>query len=391
MAPTRQTILQIIPQLDTGGAELSTIEIAAAVTQAGGRALVLSQGGRMEDRLAAAGGELIRFSAATKNPARIIWNASRIAALIAKESVDIIHARSRAPAWSALMAARRAGIPFVTTYHGAYNEEGRLKKLYNSVMVRSDRVIANSGYTRDLIISRYGTPAEKVRVVYRGVDCVAYDPAAIDSSRTDALRKAWHVPANAPIILQPARLTSWKGQEVLIAAADKLEREGRLGEAHIVLAGDAQGRSGYEALLMSQVATAGLEDRVHIVGHVDDMPAAYACALVTVVASVEPEAFGRTAAEAQAMGCPVIATAIGAPQETVMAAPRVGLDERTGWLVPPGDAGAMAEALGECLAFTPDQRDTMGQRARSHVLTSFTLEAMKQQTMAVYDELSVKR
>lgn len=391
MAPNRQTILQIIPQLDTGGAELSTIEIAAAVTEAGGRAIVLSQGGRMEDRLAAAGGELIRFPAATKNPARIIWNASRIASLIAREGVDIIHARSRAPAWSALMAAKRAGIPFVTTYHGAYNEKGRLKKLYNSVMVKSDRVIANSGYTRDLIVARYGTPADKVRVVYRGVDAAAFDPAAVDPARTEALRKAWHVPDDAPIILQPARLTSWKGQEVLIAAADKLEREGRLGAAHIVLAGDAQGRSGYEALLMSQVATAGLEDRVHIVGHVEDMPAAYACAHVTVVASVEPEAFGRTAAEAQAMGCPVIATAIGAPQETVKAAPRVGLEERTGWLVAPGDAGAMAEALGECLEFSGEQRGAMGQRARAHVLNSFTLEAMKQQTMAVYAELAERR
>ena len=159
MAATRPTILQIIPELDTGGAELSTVEIAQAIVEAGGRALVLSQGGRLVEDLARVGGELMLFPAATKNPVRIARNGYEIARIIKRENVDLIHARSRAPAWSALIAARRTGIPFVTTYHGAYGEKGRLKKLYNSVMARSDLIIANSHYTAGLVASRYRTPS----------------------------------------------------------------------------------------------------------------------------------------------------------------------------------------------------------------------------------------
>ena len=379
------TILQIIPQLETGGAELSTIEIAEAVVRAGGKAIVLSQGGRMAPRLAEVGAEFIPFAAATKNPARIIWNAKLILNLATARGVSLIHARSRAPAWSALIAARGLHLPFVTTYHGAYNEKSRIKNLYNSVMARSDVVIANSRYTADLVASRYHTLPERLRIIYRGVDAPRYDPAAVSTERIAALRAKWGIAPATRIVLHAARLTTWKGQGDLISTAARMRA--RLGDVVFILAGDAQGRDAYRAGLERQISENGLQGIVHLVGHVDDMPAAFAASHVAFVASIEPEAFGRAAAEAQAIGCPVISTNIGAPPETVMAPPRVTADQRTGWLVPPGDLAAYERALDEALALTPSQRDEIGARARAHVLANFTTEMMQRQTLGVYDQL----
>lgn len=381
------TILQIIPELDTGGAELSTVEIADAIVRAGGRALVLSEGGRLASRIAAAGGEFVPFAAATKNPVRILWNASKIRRMIEREGVDLVHARSRAPAWSALIAARRAGKPFVTTYHGAYNEKTRLKRAYNAVMAEGDTVIANSRYTKQLIIDRYGTPEDRIRVVYRGIDGETFDPETVSAERKAELLVRWNATPDTRIILQPARLTAWKGQSTLIEAARRLHAEGRLGNALVVLAGDAQGREAYRRRLEEEIRAAGLEGRVTLPGHVDDIPAALAVSHLAIVASIEPEAFGRVATEAQAMGCPVIATDIGAPPETVAAAPNVGPEEVTGWLVPPGNPERLAEAMGEALSLSPEARRAQGDRARARVLTNFSLTTMRLDTLDVYDRL----
>lgn len=387
MTNASPTIIQIIPDLDTGGAELSAIEIAGAITQAGGRAIVLSRGGRLEADLKAAGGEFVRFPAATKNPAKIISNAFAIARLISREGAAIVHARSRAPAWSALIAARRTGIPFVTTYHGAYNEKGSLKRLYNSVMARSDVIIANSHYTSRLVQDRYSTPDERIRVIHRGVDMEKFDPAIIPADRIQQLRDGWGLKAGERAVLHPARLTTWKGQGTVISAAGLLKAQGRLDGIVVILAGDAQGREAYADGLREQIASAGLSEHVRLVGHVADMPAAFAASSAAIVASIEPEAFGRTATEAQAMGCPVIATNIGAPPETVLAEPAVSIDSATGWLVAPGDAGALADALGQLLALPAENVLEMGQRARRRVAENFSLEAMKKQTLNVYDGL----
>lgn len=391
VAERAPTILQIIPELDTGGAELSTLEIAEAIIAAGGRAIVLTEGGRMLDRLKALGADVRLFPAATKNPLRLLWNAKRIAALVRQENVALIHARSRAPAWSALWAARWTRRPFLTTYHGAYAEKSAAKRFYNSVMARGDLVIANSEYTRDLVMGRYGTPESRMRVVHRGVDGSVFDPDAIAPGRVDRLRETWGLTANERIILQAARLTTWKGQGTLVAAARHLKEQGRPLDAVIVLAGDAQGREGYEAGLQDAIRSAGLQDTIRLVGHVDDMPAAFRAAHVAVVASIEPEAFGRTAVESQALGCPVIATRIGAPQETVRAAPAFGPDTRTGWLVPPGDAPALAIALEEALNLDPEARQALGRRARAHACGAFSLHQMRRKTLAVYDELLATR
>jgi glycosyltransferase involved in cell wall biosynthesis len=390
VADGRTTVLQIIPELDAGGAEQSVVEIVAALVKAGARALVLAEpGGRLEPAVTAAGGEVHPFPAATKNPVRILANSLALARLASREGVQLIHARSRAPAWSALMAARGLGIPFVTTYHGAYSEPNAAKRTYNSVMARGDIVIANSRYTADLISSRYATYPERIRVVHRGVDTAAFDPKAIDLERVSALRARWNVPPGQPIILQAARLTRWKGQLALLDAVGRLRSRGALRNAVLVLAGDAQGRDSYVDELRSKIAELGLGAHVRLPGHVpvSDMPIAYALASATVVASIEPEAFGRTAIEAAALGCPVIATDIGAPLETVLAQPDVSFVQRTGWLVPPDDAEALAAALAEALALSGSERQDLAAAARRHVLAHFTTEVMQSRTLAVYDLL----
>jgi glycosyltransferase involved in cell wall biosynthesis len=383
----RPTILQIVPQLDAGGAELSAVEMAEAVVRAGGRALVLSEPGRLTPRLNAVGGEAIAFPAATKNPLKLLANARAIRRMVAAQGVDLIHARSRAPAWSALQAARRAAVPFVTTYHGAYGETNMLKKLYNGVMARGDVVIANSRYTADLIAARYATPRQRLEVIPRGVDTGAFDPQSIAPDRVAALRRRWGVALDQRIILQAARLTRWKGQGVLIDAVAQLQKRGALQGAVAILAGDAQGRDGYVKELQAQIDSLGLREHVRLVGHVEDIAAAYLAAHVTVVASIEPEAFGRTAIEAAALACPVIATNIGAPPETVLAQPIAAKQQITGWLVPADSAVALTPVLAEALALAPAERSAMGERARRHVLANFTTEAMQRRTLAVYDRL----
>ncbi len=385
MSIAQPTVLQIIPELDTGGAELSTLEITDAVVKAGGRAIVLSEGGRLVSHIVAAGGTFIPFRAATKNPLRMALNALAIAKLARRDHVDIIHARSRAPAWSALAAARGLKIPFVTTYHGAYRETNRIKAAYNSVMARGDVVIANSRYTANLIQQRYATPDQRMAVIYRGVDIAAFDRQAVSDDRIAALRSAWGVSGTEKIVLHAARLTPWKGQGDVIAAARRLRTTHP--EAIYVLAGDSQGRDGYRDRLLQDIKDADLAQTVRLVGHCADMPAAFAAAYVAVVASNEPEAFGRAAAEAQAMQCPVVSTNIGAPPETVMAMPMVDRALRSGWLVPPNAPEALAKALSEALSLTADERQQMGDNARANVQKNFSQTSMQTSTLAVYDRL----
>jgi len=383
---TRSTVLQVIPELDTGGAERTTVDIAAALVARGDRALVASQGGRLVAELEALGGEHVTLPLATKSPLGLGRNAGALARLTEAEGVDLVHARSRAPAWSALWAARRSGVPFVTTYHGIYKQTNRAKALYNSVMARGDAVIANSRYTADLIAARHPVAAGRIAVVYRGSDLDALDPANVSGERRAALRTAWGLPEGVPVILNVARLTGWKGQRVLIDALARLARETDRPFV-AVLAGDAQGRAEYLADLETRIAQAGLSDRVRLPGHCADVPAALALADVAVVASTEPEAFGRAAVEAQAAGVPVIATDLGAARETVRTPPDVDEDARTGWRVPPNDAPALSAAIAAALFLPPDARARLTRRARAHVHASFSLAAMCQATLAVYDTL----
>ena len=380
------TILQVVPRLDAGGSELATIEIAQALSRVGARALVAAEGGGMAEEDAFAGGEIVRLPMASKSPFTILANIGRIATLIEKRGVDLVHARSRAPAWSAFLAARRTGTPFVTTYHGAYGEVGPFKAAYNSVMARGDRVIANSNYTASVIEARDPRAKDRIRVIYRGVDRNAFDPAAVDASAVESLRAQWGVPPGAKIVLHAARLTSIKGQRDLIAAAALANREGALDDAVVILAGDAPGRDAYREELIGLIARHGRGDRVRLVGHCREMPAAYLAAQVAVTTSTVPETFGRTSAEAQAMGCPVIVPDLGALPETIVS-PGQSEARFTGWLFPPRDVAALARRIGKALALTPVERNAIGARARAHVAGKFMLERMQGSTLAVYDEL----
>jgi glycosyltransferase involved in cell wall biosynthesis len=380
------TILQIIPDLETGGAERTAVDVAAALVRAGARALVVSRGGRLVPEAEAAGAECIPFDAATKNPLRIVFNADRLRHLALANRTSLIHARSRAPAWSGLIAARRAGLPFVTTYHGAYNRGGALKNVYNSVMARGDVVIANSHFTARLIAERHPFAKPRVRVVHRGTDFSAFDAAAIDPERIRALRASWGIADGRRVVLLAARLTGWKGQEVLVDAVARLAAAGRE-DFDVVLAGDAQGRETYRQGLIERILTSGLGHRIRVVGHCADMPAAFALADVVTVPSTEPEAFGRAAVEAQALGRPVVVSDLGAVPETVLAPPETAEADRTGWRVPPGDPRALAMAITQMLDLSPESRAALAVRARRHVEAKFSRQAMTDATLRIYAEL----
>jgi glycosyltransferase involved in cell wall biosynthesis len=373
-------VLQIVPSLETGGAERSTIEIAAALVREGFTALVASAGGRMVAELEAAGGEWIAMPVNSRSPATLWTNARRIRDLIRVRNIKLVHARSRAPAWSALWAARRAAVPFVTTYHGLYTARSPLKRFYNSVMVRGDAVIANSEWTAQHIRDAYHFEPRKLVVIPRGVDLARFDPARIPEEQVRRLRADWGAAEGDVVILLPGRLTRLKGQLVLIAALRKLASESQLSNIHAVLVGDAQGRSDYEQELRRAISTAGLERKIILPGHVNDMPTAYLAADIVVSASTQAESFGRVAAEASAMERPVIATDHGGARETV-------LPGNSGLLTPPGDSEALAQALRKLIAAGPVARAAMGVEGRAHIARHFTVERMTADTIGLYREL----
>jgi glycosyltransferase involved in cell wall biosynthesis len=384
-----RTILQIIPRIDAGGAERTTIDIAAALVAAGARALVASEGGRLTSELQAVGGLLLPFPAAAKNPISMLLNSRRLARLIIDERVDIVHARSRAPAWVALTACRIARVPFVTTFHGAYAGRSALKLRYNSVMARGDAVIANSEYTASLITRFYPWARARLRVIHRGADFAKFSAGAVEPARVARLRKDWGVAPDERIVLVAARLTAWKGQKVLIEAARRLKERGLEGVRYI-MAGDPQGRGGYVKELDALIAKAGLKGIAARVGHCADMPAAFLAASVVAVPSIEPEAFGRAAVEAQAMGALVVVSDLGAVPETVLSPPQTAPDARTGWRVKAGDAEALADALHNALNLGASAREAMARRARAHVEGQFSLERMTRETLRVYLEMMRK-
>ncbi|MEW6390501.1 MAG: glycosyltransferase family 4 protein [Pseudomonadota bacterium] len=376
--PPDFTLLQVTPELETGGAEQTTIDVAHAVVAQGGKALVATKGGRMAARLTADGGRLAQMPAQSKNPLVMLGNAARLIDLIRREKVSLVHARSRAPAFSALWAAHATKTPFVATYHGVYNAKSNLKRWYNAVMTKGDLVIANSEYTRQHVIQEHGLPPEKVVAIPRGVDLSRFEPGMVGCDRVRALAEAWGVPQDERRlkVLLAGRLTRWKGQGLLVEAMALLKARGE-DRILLLLAGDDQGRKGYRAELTDAIAAAGLEDRVKLVGHCEDMPAAYLLADLAIAPSLEPEAFGRTAVEPQVMGRPVMAADHGATRETVVPG-------ETGWLVKPGDAEAWANALMEACEAGAAKRQVMGQAARTRARRLYSVDAMCEATLDVY-------
>ena len=365
-------ILQVLPALVSGGVERGTIEIAEALVGAGYRALVASAGGTMVAELGKVGAVHVELPLTTKNPLEILRNSGRLARLVREQDVAIIHARSRAPAWSALLAARRTGTRFITTYHGTYNEGFPGKRLYNSVMARGDRVIAISSFIADHVQATHGTPASRIRLIPRGVDPRRFDPALVSPARVVALRDAWGAGPGAPAVVLPGRITRWKGAAVLVEALARLP--GVIG----VLAGG--GNPGFAEELRQLAERHGVTDRLRLLGHVEDMAAVLLAADVVLHASIEAEAFGRTVIEAQAMARPVVAADLGGPRETVA-------EGVTGWRVAPGDPAALAAVLGRVLAMPGAARHAIGQAARAAVLRDNTTAMMQRRTLELYREL----
>jgi glycosyltransferase involved in cell wall biosynthesis len=342
-----------------------------AIAETDATALVASAGGPLVRQIERAGGVHFTLPLTTKSPLGIWRNATALEALIRDQKVSLVHARSRAPAWSAWLACRRTGVPFVTTYHGTYDEEFPFKRAYNSVMARGRIVIAASHFIAGLVTTRHMVDPARIRVIPRGVDLALFDPAAISGNRIAKLAADWRLPYGVRTIVLPARLTSWKGHSVLLEAVARLNRP----DVMCVMVGSPQGRHGYVRDLERQAMRLGIGDRLRLAGQCDDMPAALALSDVVVHASTKPEAFGRVVIEAQAMGRLVIASDLGGPVETV----RHG---ETGWLVPPNDPAALAAAIGVALDLDPAERLAMGQRARESVPT---VRAMQDATLDVYE------
>jgi glycosyltransferase involved in cell wall biosynthesis len=368
-------VLQVLPSLVSGGAERGTVEVAAALVAAGWTAWVASAGGPLERDLARAGAAHLAMPLAAKNPLVMWRNRGRLLRAVRRLGIDIVHARSRAPAWSAYWAARTAGRHFVTTFHNAYSARSALKRHYNSVMAQGERVIAISDFVAEHAACVYGVGADRLRTIPRGVDLEIFDPQRIGGQRVATLAAEWRLPDGAPVVMLPGRLTRWKGGLDFVAAI------GRLGHPEIcaVLVGAEQHR-GFRREIEAAIGRHGLGPQFRLVEDCRDMPAAYMLADVVVSASTSPEGFGRIAAEAQAMGRPVVATDHGGSRETVV--PGV-----TGWLTPPGDPAALAAAIGAALALGPEERDIWARRAIAHIAANFTRDAMCSRTIDVYEEL----
>jgi glycosyltransferase involved in cell wall biosynthesis len=368
-------VLQVIPSLVSGGVERGTVEVASALVAAGWTAYVASSGGPMERELARAGVEHIPLPLASKNPLTIRRNTAALVEIVRRHRIDIVHARSRAPAWSAWKAAKKTRRRFVTTFHNAYDESAPLKHWYNSVMARGERVIAISDFVAGYAASSYGVGPDRLRTIPRGVDLDLFDANRVNGDRVADLAAKWRVPDDFAVVMLPGRLTRWKG------GLDFIEAIARLGRRDLccLLVG-AEQRPGFRRELEAAIEKHNLVGQFRIVEDCRDIPAAYVLADVVVSASTDPEGFGRTIVEAQAMGRPVIATDHGGARETVVPG-------STGWLVPPGDTGALAVAIDEALTLDPGERSALARRSRAHVAAGFTREAMCARTIDIYEEL----
>ena len=385
-------VLQVLPSLETGGGgvERAAIDIAAAITANGAPAFVASSGGHLVNELDRCGAKHITLPLASKNPLVMRRNVQRLVDIIEQYGINIVHARSRAPAWSARVAARRTGCNFITTFHGTYNYgkgiTGAWKKRYNAVMADGDIVIANSHFIADHLRTRYAVPEERIRVVPRGVDLNVFDPAKTTVARVVNLANRWSLPDDASVVMLPGRLTRWKGQSLFIEALALLKE--KMGAANFnvigLLVGSDQGREAYRADLESKIKLLGLAGRVQLLGHCSDMAAAYMLTDVVVSASTDPEAFGRVVAEAQAMGRPVVVASHGGAVEQVIAG-------ETGWLFAPGNAKALAGALADALAIGADGRARLAETAIKHVHSRYSKTGMCTATLDAYAELRQRR
>lgn len=370
-------VLQVLPELEMGGVELGTIEIAGGLQKKGIKNFVASQGGRMVYELEKLKVQHLTLPLKTKNIFKMRKNADKLAQFIKDNGINIVHARSRAPAWSAYWAAKKAGVHYITTFHGTYGlGPWGMKKIYNKVMVYGERVIAISEHIKRHILANYKVAADKIRLVHRCVNIEKFSPEAVSSERMIKMVKDYNIPDDKKVLLLGGRISRWKGQHLLIEALSKLKNQ----NYYCIIAGDEQGREEYVNELKNLIKKYGLENRAAVYGKVLDMPALMMVSNVVLSTAIEPEAFGRIAIEGQAMGKIVVASNHGGSLDSIT-------DGKNGRLFYNNNAASLAEAIDWALSLSDAEAEKITKAAVKNVKENFTKEIMCDKTIKVYEEI----
>ncbi len=376
-------ILQVIPKLGYGGAETGCFDLAHYLHEHNCKSYIVTSGGPLLKYINKKKVKILRLPVQSKNPILILLNSILLTLIIFFLNIDIVHARSRAPAWSCLIATKLTRRKFVTTFHGTYNFKSDLKKWYNSVMVRSDLIIAGSNFIFSHIkenYSKYLSNKKKFLVIFRGINTDYFNPKKIKESDKNLLKKKWNITDEKKIILLPGRLTEWKGQEMFIEAISLLKKNLSEIEFIAVILGSDQGRKIYKKKLIRLVEQHRLSGNVIFVDHLELMPIAYEISTVIVSSSIEPEAFGRVSVEAQSMEKPIVASNIGGSNETI-------INDKTGFLFKAGDSKNLSEKLKEVLNLSELTLNGIGAEGRKNIIAKFNVEKMCNTTYSEYKKL----
>ena len=380
---TKINVLQVIPRLGYGGAETGCYDIAHYLAEQNCGSYIATSGGDLLKFVKKSKVKVFKIPVHSKNPLIIILNTIMMTFLILIKKINIVHARSRAPAWSCYFACIITNTIFVTTFHGTYNFKSKLKKFYNSIMLRSKLTIAGSNFIFGHIndnYSEYLTKHKKLRVIFRGINVDYFNSKNISILKQEKLKREWSIEPNKFIILMPGRLTYWKGQEKFIEALNILIEDYNFTNFHAILLGSDQGRKVYSKKLFSLVERYSLSKKISFINHCGEMPLAYSLADVVVSASIEPEAFGRIAVESQSMGKPIIASNIGGSKETV-------LNKKTGFLYKHDDPRELAKSLNTVIQLNQEELKLMGNEGRKNVAKKFDVELMCDSNLREYKKL----
>ena len=376
-------VLQVIPKLGYGGAETGCYDIAHYLAENNCKSFIVTSGGELLKFINKKKVKVIRLPVNSKNPILILINAIILVGIILFFNISIVHARSRAPAWSCLLATKLTGRKFVTTFHGTYNFIGSIKKIYNSVMVRSDLIIAGSNFIFSHIkdhYSKYLDPKKKFLVIFRGINVDYFDPTTKLESEEKKLLQKWEINKEKKIILVPGRLTSWKGHELLIEAINLVNVELGYEAFHVIILGSDQGRNLYKKKLIRLTEQYRLTNQIKFIDHCKDMALAYKVSDIVISPSIEPEAFGRVAVEAQSMEKLIIASNIGGSNETI-------IDEKSGFLFESGNPNSLSKKILKVITMDETSLKLLGQQGRKNVIKKFNVEKMCFSTYSEYKRL----
>ena len=380
---TKINVLQVIPKLGYGGAETGCYDIAHYLAEQECNSYIATSGGELLKFVKKNKVRVFKLPVNSKNPILIFLNAIFLIFIILFKKINIVHARSRAPAWSCYLACLFTNANFVTTFHGTYNFKSNLKKFYNSVMLRSKLTIAGSNFIFGHINDNYHeylNKKKKLRVIFRGINVDYYNPKNISIIKQEKLKKEWNLDPNKITILLPGRLTYWKGQEKFIEALNILIEDYNFTNFQSILLGSNQGRKVYTKKLSSLVERYSLNKKIKFIENCKEMPLAYSLADIVVSASVEPEAFGRVAVEAQAMEKPIIASNIGGSKETI-------LNKKTGFLYKHDDPRELAKNLNTVIQLNQEELKLMGNEGRKNIIKKFDVEVMCDSNLREYRKL----